>query len=50
MAWVNYLTEVFRREGYRLRPLLARIAESPNFYAVELPVVQTAAAHEETHR
>ena len=48
--WANYLAEVFRRDGYRLRPLLASIVASPNFYAVELPVVQTAAAAEESHR
>ncbi len=48
--WANYLTEVFRRDGYRLRPLLTSIVASPNFYAVELPKVQTAAADQETHR
>jgi hypothetical protein len=44
---VNYLTEAFRKDGYRLRPLLATIAGSPNFYAVESPSDRADAAPEE---
>ena len=47
MSWANYLAEMFRRGGYRLRPLLASIVASPNFYAVELPGVETATLREE---
>lgn len=43
--WAGYLTEVFRDDGYRLRPLLAAVVASPNFYAVELPTVPTADAY-----
>jgi hypothetical protein len=43
-AWVNYLAEGFRKDGYRLKPLLRAIAESPNFYAVDRPTDAVPAA------
>ena len=48
--WRRWLVQRFRDGGYRIRPLLAAIVRSPNFYAVERPVMQTASLPEETHR
>lgn len=40
--WLDFLARRFQDGDYKLKPLLRTIAESPNFYAVDLPSDRTA--------